>query len=213
MVGVIVLDIDETLAHTKLEINELIDSGLFKSSEYISLKRRLYALDFYRKSGKIKRTMWGIKRPYIDDFLDFCFRTFDKVIVWSAGSKDYVDKMVKILFMDAGHPPPHHVFSYLDCKEMEDGDRVKPIMFLYALEPSLQRIPLDHFIMLDNKESNFMYNVENGLVIEDYIPNATIDDLLTDDQHLLYAIDHLKIKVNDIIRTSGIRYSPTRMHR
>lgn len=213
MVGVIVLDIDETLAHTKLDVDELRHSGILESPEYLELRRRLYALDFYRKNGSVKRKMWGIKRPYIDVFLDFCFRVFDRVIIWSAGSKDYVDKMVKILFMDAGHPPPHHVFSFLDCKEMEDGDHVKPIMFLYALEPSLQKIPLNHFIMIDNKESNFIYNMENGLVIDDYAPNTTIDDLFYDDKQLLYAIDHLKLKIRDMIRTRGIAYPSTIMHR
>lgn len=213
MARVIVLDIDETLAHTKLEIGELLHSNILTSAEALELKRRLYVLDFYRKNGKHKKTLWGIKRPYLDLFLNFCFRAFDLVIVWSAGSKDYVDKMVKILFMDAGHPSPHYVFSYLDCKEMEDGDRVKPILFLYALEPSLQRIPLENFIMIDNKESNFMYNVNNGLVIEDYAPSATIEDLLADDQHLLYAIDHLKLKIRDMIQTSSKKNYPSLIYK
>lgn len=44
--------------------------------------------------------MWGTKRPYITEFLESCFKTFDLFVVWSAGSKDYVEKIIGELFKE-----------------------------------------------------------------------------------------------------------------
>lgn len=250
----LVLDIDETLAHSIEDVkklNNLIKGNVLTKEQLSSLKKRLYIVDHYDKKGKLDERLWGIKRPYLDDFIDFAFKNYDLVIVWSAGSEWYVNRMIKVLFTDAGHPKPHYVFSRGDCveyespagseyekmsntdlryllvrrnlvsgttreeiiKRLEDNDEektvsseendrvdlVKPLKHLYSLEPSLtKRIDLDKITILDNKESNFIYNMDNALLIDDFIPSLDAEGLLADDRQLPQAIEKLKLRLSRI---------------
>lgn len=79
----LVLDLDETLVHTFDNFE-----SFYKIKESLSpqLKRRLYS---FRLDGEF---YWGIKRPYLDEFLKFSNNYFTKVGVWSAGVKENVEK-------------------------------------------------------------------------------------------------------------------------
>lgn len=193
----VVLDIDETLAHTKESIAEFVENKLHTAEQFAEIRKRLYWLDFYSPNGELESRLWGIKRPHLDIFLRYCFNNVDCVIVWSAGTKRYVDRMVKVLFTDAGHPEPHYVFSREDCYTMEDDDLVKPLKLLTVLEPT---IPVDpnNMIIIDNKESNFIFNTSNALLIDDYNPNGNISELLEDDKNLLYAIKQLANRIKSL---------------
>ena len=82
--------------------------------------------------------MWGTKRPYIPEFLDACFKTFDMMIVWSAGSEAYVKNIVETLFTKQ---KPHYIFSRNDCvmSISQEGDEVrqKPLSLLKQRVPEL----------------------------------------------------------------------------
>jgi|AntRauTorckE6833_2_1112554.scaffolds.fasta_scaffold27092_2 TFIIF-interacting CTD phosphatase-like protein len=80
---VIVLDIDKTLIHATQNHNNTKCFG-----------------DFYICDGKYL----VFKRPYVDDFIKYCFETFDKVIVWSSGTSDYVNEVVSKLFKEKYTP-------------------------------------------------------------------------------------------------------------
>ena len=73
----IVLDLDETLVHSKFD-NEIIKkNNLLKDPKYINLHNRLYTIslsDTY---------VWGITRPYLYYFLNFCFDYFNHVIIFN----------------------------------------------------------------------------------------------------------------------------------
>lgn len=176
----IVLDIDETLCHTIDEDDILTKERPFTSLE---LRSRLYVLDFNNEG--VHTALWGIKRPHVDNFISFCFKNADYVVVWSAGVKEYVEKMINILFTSAGHPRPHFVFSRDHCYDM-DGDLIKPLTHLYEFEQSLEEVPLENILILDNKESNFALNIDNGLLIDDYNPK-TKKAMLSEDTNLLQA--------------------------
>jgi len=105
--------------------------------------------------------MWGTKRPYITEFLESCFKTFDLFVVWSAGSKDYVEKIIGELFREcrlkrdakgvattSSQKPfeqtkqcPDYVFSRNDCvmTMSQDGQvvRQKPLSWLKTKIPEL----------------------------------------------------------------------------
>src|SRR5437763_151797 len=85
---IVILDIDESLAHTFTDtiMDELkIPHGL-----------QAYMLNILmdRNNGG-SATMWGVKRPYLDTFLNFCFSYFKLLIVWSAGTYEYVHTIVQ----------------------------------------------------------------------------------------------------------------------
>lgn len=178
----IILDIDETLCHTSDNMDLYYKLKPYKVPE---LRSRLYVLDV--DNGEGYGHLWGIKRPYIDEFLSFCFREANYVVVWSAGTKDYVESMIKILF--AGHHQPHYYFHRDHCYDNK-GDLIKPLEHLHEFEKKLVNVPLSNMIILDNKESNFDFNTENGLLIDDYIPSS-IDEMMDNDMNLLYAQSHI----------------------
>lgn len=189
----VVLDYDETLAHTKEDAESFKEIQLLQKDNTLSpaLRARLYAIDIYNSKNKLSQRMWGVKRPYLDLFLRFCFAAFDYVILWSAGTALYVDRVEKIVFRDAGHPSPHYVFSHDDCVDKDD-DKVKPLEHLYKLAPELKKkLPLDNIVIMDNKESNFETDEERALWIDDYSPEATLKDITADEKSLLAAIGML----------------------
>lgn len=56
-----------------------------------------------------------ILRPHLREFLEFAKEIFDKIIIWSAGKKDYVDKVVNIIKFDFDK-----VMSFNDCYKTLD---------------------------------------------------------------------------------------------
>ena len=180
----IVLDIDETLCYTTDDPSIFQHQRPFDS---LLLRSRIYILDLIDKTDRTR--LWGIKRPHLNEFLSFCFKNFDYVIVWSAGIKDYVEKMINILFTLEGHINPHFVFSRDHCYDNK-GDLIKPLVHLYEFQKELKNVPLSNIVILDNKESNFTLNVENGLLIDDYMPKS-VEEMLLDDKNLLYAKIHM----------------------
>ena len=85
--------------------------------------------------------MWGTKRPHVDDFIDHCFETFDMVIIWSAGTEKYVNKVVENLFYKR---KPHHVFHRDHClmSLTHNGEEIrqKPLSLLSKRVPETMKI-------------------------------------------------------------------------
>nr|QBK88639.1 MAG: ctd-like phosphatase [Mimivirus LCMiAC01] len=75
----IILDIDHTLIHSK-RIDPTIKFGEFGDFNICDNEYTIY------------------KRPYVDKFIEWCFNNFNGILVWSAGTKIYVDNVVKYLF-------------------------------------------------------------------------------------------------------------------
>ena len=104
---IIILDLDHTLIHAK-RIN--IDTVLG---------------DF----NICNNTHTVYKRPHVDDFITWCFNNFDGVIVWSAGSRDYVEDIVRKLFKYA---KPNIILARENCsthKYYKDVLTLKNIRF------------------------------------------------------------------------------------
>jgi hypothetical protein len=193
----IVLDLDEALVHTSTDINSLQESKILEDPNLIDIRSRCFVLDFFDEELDGTRShniMWGIKRPHLDKFLRECFEKYPYVIVWSAGTRDYVLRVADAIFP---HKKPHFIFSREHCLRTPT-DYVKPLKLLYVHEPKLAKLVLpERLIMIDDKENNFVYNKGNGLVIKKFDPDLSlpplelIEELRKDDQYLLAAIKHL----------------------
>lgn len=83
---IVILDLDNTLVHA-------VEPEEFKDVTY-----GVYKPDFEIHNKEENYKFLVFKRPYVDDFLKYLFKHTSKVIVWSAGTKDYVDLVVKKLF-------------------------------------------------------------------------------------------------------------------
>jgi hypothetical protein len=121
--GVLILDLDNTLIHS-IEPNPS-DSD---DKEYLeNAEKRGDKPAFQISSGNGSFTYDVYKRPYVDDFLRYACSNFDMVIVWSAGTKRYVELIVEKLFEDAGLPPtkPDMVLSKMDCDKINNGEDIR----------------------------------------------------------------------------------------
>ena len=68
----VILDLDHTLVHAVHPKEDV-------------LKEQAFTFTPAKKPYNV------YKRPFLDEFMEFCFQTFDKVLIWSAGTEDYVE--------------------------------------------------------------------------------------------------------------------------
>nr|QBK93071.1 MAG: ctd-like (NLI interacting factor-like) phosphatase [Pithovirus LCPAC403] len=177
---VIVLDIDETALNTKNCKNGYINMKLFTGKESLSYRDRVYrfVLEDYDDVGSGKNEQcWGIERPYIHEFIAFCFNYFKYVVVWSAGQRSYVHTVVDILFRH--HQRPHLILTYDDLVVI-NGEKTKPL----SLVSRLTGVSLSKIWLLDDRAENFIDNPQNGILILEYNPPGTHESFIKDDQAL-----------------------------
>lgn len=130
MSSAVVLDLDATLVNTFGEADTWHEvNGECRAEEC----KRLFALK--SETG----FMWGTKRPNLSKFLNSCFRNFDVVAVWSAGTYVYVHEVVEVIF---GSRQPEFVWTKEDCIPCfaeEAGVYVnsKPLTKLWMKYPNL----------------------------------------------------------------------------
>lgn len=185
---VIVLDLDETLVHT------LSDDEFNKSNKgyellrlYPDLRGRLYKLDV---QGSV---MWSVKRPHVDIFLRYVLNNFGKVIVWSAGSDEYVHVVVDWLFGTI-LISPDAVYGRSFCEKESDKKFVKPIRKL-TIQPELANsVRMDNTLFIDDNVISTSPNPSNAVTIPRYHPSPShVSELLSySDKSLLQLIDWLE---------------------
>jgi TFIIF-interacting CTD phosphatase-like protein len=174
----LVLDMDETLVNTADSITEL-------GNVHATLADRVYMISFPEVNGNtiIPQTVWGVKRPYLNPFLEFCFKYFAKVILWSAGEYDYVHKVAEDIFRNL--PKPDYILTRNDCIDTKDGC-IKPLSTLYKMDPMIKP---HHTLFIDDEPLSYLYDPNNAIDIPKYIyPNE-------DDRALLVIAEWLsKVK-------------------
>ncbi len=74
----LILDLDHTLIHA-LEMEHWQEKGYVQGDFEINIGNHQYMV---------------YKRPYLDEFLEFCFKKYKHVIIWSAGTEDYVHQIL-----------------------------------------------------------------------------------------------------------------------
>lgn len=181
----IVLDIDETLVHSSPSLHEYYSLDLYSHYQYFDLQSRIYLLQTYSMSPSFRRLrtepyVWGIMRPRVREFLSFCFRYFENVIIWSAGHRGYVLDVVDKLFLDL--PYPHCIYTAEYC-EVTGETFYKPLRKMIYYERDLN-LNLETLFMIDDRKDNFLDNPENGILIPPYSPTPTLIDFMLDDRSL-----------------------------
>lgn len=172
----IILDLDHTCAATQNGDMSDMERAVPRDPRLLSLRRRLY--HFTRQNAGEQRGdgtthfMWGVARPGLKDFLMFCFSYFKQVIVWSAGTRDYVEAMVEALFSDVAQP--HAVFAREDCVYDEaQGCYIKPLETLFSLHPDVAKYAsLANTCIVDDTEATFIRNPDNAIFIPRYLEDS-----------------------------------------
>tara|TARA_R100000664_G_C2748190_1_gene135648 strand:+ start:816 stop:1505 length:690 start_codon:yes stop_codon:yes gene_type:complete len=185
----IILDIDATLVHTHGEIEKYKLLEIFSDSDKIKYRKKLYSMKLYDVSGDPGlgniTVLSGIYRPYLKEFLDFCFIYFDKVIIWSAGRKKYVEKMCQIMF--PLEDQPDDILTYNDCDLSRGVDNLKkPISKVFKRHPEMN---YKNTFIVDDRDDTFSLNSENGIQIPEYESDLSVEDITSHpDDNLLKLI-------------------------
>lgn len=194
----LVLDVDETLVRTFENLELLKKSKILKSSKYYPIRSQVYILNLEDDEEEDDEgKLWGLFRPHLSEFLDFAFKYFKNVCVWSAGSSDYVHEVCRHIF--ANHPCPDIIFTRNDC-DTKSGNLFKPLTKLYDVLPSADQYKT---IMIDDRDDVMSINMKNGVVIPPYNPDLTKINSMKDDDNLLKIIDWLQQK--NVVNSNDIR--------
>jgi hypothetical protein len=188
---VLVLDLDETLVHTfdKHEAAALEKLPLISDSKLFDLRTRTYFIDIDItdsqgiKTGHIMK-LNGVTRPHLYEFLDYAFRRFSAVVIWSAGSASYVQNVVPEITSHL--QSPHDILTANDCIKTRDGP-TKPLKELIKLCPQLTKhvvADLSNVFLVDDNPLVSVTNPGNEILIPAYDPDSTIHDMRKDDTSL-----------------------------
>jgi len=202
----VVLDLDETLVHTFENMNDYNNFKQFNDIRFLDLMTRSYVIEMNDVSTIIgqgyNEKLWGITRPYVEEFLKFAFGYFKYVIVWSAGLDRYVQQIVEKIFSRIDRPDV--IYGRSKCsKGTTDDNRVfnhKPLARLIK-EQNLD-IDMSKIILVDDKLYSFTDNPDNSIFIPGYIPEPTINSMRIEDTELVklmyWLLDDNVMYTNDI---------------
>ena len=172
----IILDIDHTMAATQSGDKQAMDKAIPTTPEAHDLRRRVYAFN-REHAGSANGDgesdfMWGVMRPGLKEFLIFCFSYFKAVIVWSAGTKEYVELVCESLFSDVDNPMA--IFSRDSCVYDEEAEVYrKPIATLIKQNPRIaQYVNLKNTYIVDDTKYTFQPNPDNAIHIPRYLPES-----------------------------------------
>lgn len=172
----IVLDLDETLVHSFSEedsLQYLRDLKIYSTPDLLDVRSRMYVLSTPNPTIGDYIYIWGIKRPFLYEFIKFCFSYFAVVAVWSAGQTQYVHSVINNIF--AHTRSPHIVYSMNEC-EFEGFNYFKPLNKMIENEKNYN-LSLQHTFFLDDREHNFIKNPHNGIIIPPYSPKLSIESI------------------------------------
>ena len=149
----IVLDIDETLGHF---IHNEISSKYFHNYGFIIENDKI---SFNTESKDKKRVGFFLVRPYAKYFLEKIKNLFFEIVIFSAGTKEYCDKVLDILDLNNNLINYRLYRTHLSLRNINND--VKDL--------SLLGRDLSKLIMIDNFSENFKLQQDNGLPINSWV--------------------------------------------
>jgi TFIIF-interacting CTD phosphatase-like protein len=177
----IILDLDETLVHTWKNPEFIEKHQIYTNPQVYNQFHPLGSQPFCHLMKIHDELLWTLCRPYLYEFLNFVYSEFDNVIIWSAGIKEYVLKVVELILVQAGLPLPKFVWSRGHCHNYQ-GIYHKPIDELTVVVGGIKykhlNINPQNTIIVDDKIYTFMQNPKNGILIPEYLPGEELFQLL-----------------------------------
>lgn len=193
----IVLDMDETMVHTfdgEQYKNQLL--ALLNTPEMFKHRKRLYWQNINEDGDK--QEIIGIMRPYLDEFLVYCLQTFKTVIVWSAGTKEYVNEVVRNIFRDIGSPD--YILTRDDSEIKKDKkDKIislkKNLSLIVDKINDIKLVNMNNILLIDDNQ-DYVNSLEHGNYIRavEYRPDDIDMENINDDKFLSQLITFFKSK-------------------
>ena len=110
-----------------------------------------------------------IPRPYVDEFLDFAFKKFKNVGVWTAASPGWAEEVIDKLFS----PVQKRKLSFIWTDDMCDSDIrgyvIKPLKKIWT-SPALKKkgFKKENTIILEDTHRNCKKNLGNNIIVKPY---------------------------------------------
>ena len=177
----IVLDMDETLGH--FVYNE-IDKNDFSKYGYLTFDDENNFDNIKDKNGKIKVGIFLI-RPYAKYFLEELKNLSYEIVIFTAGTKDYCDKILSILDINDNLINYRLYRAHMSLKNINND-----VKDLSLLGRDLKKV-----IIVDNLPENYKLQENNGLPINSWIGDirdTSLKDILTVFQYIV------KNNINDV---------------
>ncbi len=200
----IVLDMDEMAVHTfHIGLTDKTREKIFTDPKNLDIRSRFYNYHIWdwsdptKKGQGMKSEIWGVTRPHLNKFLVWCFTYFKRVIVWSAGRKEYVYGLVDILFRDIAMP--HMILTFNDCSNKSQCYS-KPLKVIFDEVPE---VTAKNTLIADDRDHNFIPNPDNGILVPAYSPKPNFSDVRTDDPALLQLMKWYQTK--EVINSTDVR--------
>lgn len=146
----IILDLDETLIHAT-------ESALEREADFRTELYHVY------------------KRPYVDEFLYFCFQYF-KVGVWTTAGRYFAQDVIKNIFLIAY--PLEFVWSFQRCTRIYDSDLMQPYYIKNLKKLKRKGYCLEKIIMIDDTPQKLERNYGNLIRVKEWLGNAKDQELL-----------------------------------
>jgi len=186
----VVLDLDNTLIYTASDGQLLscgngvsstnigssnIASGNSKgvssnSNTAISNNNKPYDYSFFINEPHYSN-YFGYFRPYMVDFLRLLPDYFDQIIVWSAGTTDYVNYICYFVFSTVGYVP-NIILARDSCVKLANGKFSKPLNRIFS---DFHADPNRTFLIDDSKFSMEPNYSSNCMLVEQPY-NGELDD-------------------------------------
>lgn len=177
----LVLDLDATL------LCSIFDQGMINSIEKFSdlpeINNRILIRTLIDGSDSIVRGMGTeekiifIKRPGLDKFLDYIFKKFKRVHIWSAGHFRYVKAIESLIFNDR---PLDRILTRRETY-------ITPQVVLKDLIAN--NFDLKKTLIIDDRDDTFAKNFNNAIHIPIYDPDGSFHSIVSNDDALLRIID------------------------
>ena len=164
----VVLDMDETLGHL---ISNEIKSKYFNNYGYLVNEDKYNFSNNYDNKDKLKVGIFLI-RPYAKYFLEELNNLFYEIVIFTAGTKEYCDKILDILDLNNNLIKYRLYRSHLSLRNINND--VKDL--------SLLGRNLNKIIIIDNLPENYKLQEDNGLPINSWfgdINDSSLKNLLT----------------------------------
>lgn len=166
----IILDLDATIISTiePRNPNEL------STMEPETLKRTIGPSNYYDfdLGMGVVDLVWGIIRPGAVEFLEFCDKYFDRVIVYTAGTQDYGHAIVSAVFgRTRTSYRPDYILTRPECLMLDDA-----MISVKGVRKPLKMMIPDYdptkCVLIDDRMSNIRFNPRNGIIIPPFHPRT-----------------------------------------
>jgi TFIIF-interacting CTD phosphatase-like protein len=125
-------------------------------------------------------------RPFMNELLDYCFKYFNTVSLWSASNKPYIEIVYKKYFSGRKF---YLIFDVSRCVKRIKDDKYIMIKPLKKLAKGFYKMNLDDTIIIDDNKISFCRNYGNAIYVPTYKDDDEKDEIL---KKLIIYLDEIR---------------------